>query len=231
MSPDIWDFEPEYADEVSRDWLIRLLMTNTVRLALGHFSKRNPDISAKSIEAVVTTATECDVAPRGVRVFTDHMLNDMPQRITHAFRTEVSRSDRAEKVKEWRVDDWGDPSTLNEILGPVPATLMTLAKQGKIVLSINFDGDHVDRELALAITDHVGHDNVCLMTDRCERDSLAGQNLTLGSENTLLYQAGGIVAAGTKGVLQQISELLRHDVSGEVVNRLVGRTPEYVLAI
>ncbi|WP_411139191.1 hypothetical protein [Streptomyces sp. C10] len=52
------------------------------------------------------------------------------------------------------------------------------------------------------------------MTDRCDSARLGGQELTQGEENGLWYQSGGIVAAGSQPLAQQMRNAMGRDIRG-----------------
>jgi N-acetylglucosamine-6-phosphate deacetylase len=208
MSPDALTPGSDLHDRLDRqhpglEWIVRTLVQSGVRPALGHFTRTDPIGSARLVEDVVNIAWATETDLPGARVVTDHLFNDMPMPIKHAFRTRRARAERdatlaAYDLASWRLED------LDEQVGPVPAAIMRLCHAGKVASCINFDGEHVDLEIAKRAVEIVGRDNIMLMTDRCDSARLGGQQLHRNQENSLWYQAGGVVAAGSQPMDRQI---------------------------
>lgn len=60
----------------------------------------------------------------------------------------------------------------------------------------------------------MGLENSMMMTDRCDSARLGGQELTQGEENGLWYQSGGIVAAGSQPLAQQMRNAMGREIRG-----------------
>jgi N-acetylglucosamine-6-phosphate deacetylase len=198
---------PEDGPEPESDMatIIPLLARNRVRPALGHFSRSDPARTALAIQEVVELAHLNWHGP-GAPAITDHLFNDMPLLVPHAFRTEEERATRDRVVASLDLDDWNLSDLPNQV-GVVPAALIRLAYAGKIAVCINFDGDHVDLEIAARAVGLMGVDNVMVMTDFNDAPTLGGQELHRIPENSLWYQSQDIVAAGTTGMEQQARNL------------------------
>ena len=126
---------------------VPLLASSGVRPALGHFARKDPSRSAAFVERIIDLAWQSDWTGPGLPVVTDHLFNDMPLAIRHAFRTSRARADRDETIASYRLEEW-TLDRADEILGPVPAAIMRNAAAGRIAACINFDGEHVDPDIA-----------------------------------------------------------------------------------
>jgi len=71
---------------------VPLLVSSGVRPALGHFSRRDPSRSAAFVERIIDLAWQSGWNGPGLPVVTDHLFNDMPLVIRHAFRTRQARA-------------------------------------------------------------------------------------------------------------------------------------------
>ncbi|MGW7541096.1 hypothetical protein ACWGKQ_08240 [Streptomyces sp. NPDC054770] len=208
LSPDA--FSPESglseafgSSEARFDTIVPLLVSHGVRPALGHFTRADPARSAAQVNEIVELALGASWPGGGVRVITDHLFNDMPLNIRHAFRTSSARAQRAETVAGYDLPGW-TLENIEEILGPVPAAIIRQANAGRIAACINFDGEHVDLDIAKRAVELMGFENSMLMTDRCDSARLGGQELHQIQANTLWYQEDGIVAAGSQPLARQI---------------------------
>jgi N-acetylglucosamine-6-phosphate deacetylase len=208
VSPDALTRESDLYDRLDRHhpdlpWIIRTLVQAGVRPALGHFTRTDPIRSAHLVEELVAEAWATESDMTGARVVTDHLFNDMPMPIRHAFRTRRARAERDALLSAYDLPSW-NLADLDEQVGPVPAAIMRLCHDGKVASCINFDGEHVDLAIAVRAVEIVGRSNIMLMTDRCDSARLGGQDLQRNSENSLWYQDGGIVAAGSQPMDRQI---------------------------
>lgn len=217
--------KPLSADYPSMDFIINTLIDGGVRPSLGHFKHDAPEDSAESILKVVEIVKSKGIELFSGMVITDHLFNDMPRNFTHTWRTKIEKEKRANEINilnTWNLDN------LSEKLGVVPATLIKAAMEGYITLSLNFDGDHVDLEVCKYIVDLVGPKHIMAMTDRAsDTKILCGRQLTTIEDNTLLYQEGRIVAAGTQSIDKQIKNMrkigIEEDDIWEMVNFLPNR--------
>ncbi|MCG5468933.1 hypothetical protein LADH09A_002834 [Micromonospora sp. LAH09] len=196
-------FTPEHP---SLEWIVTRLVESGVRPALGHFAKENPQLGADCIEEVLAAAAAADCPHSGVRVVTDHLFNEMPLLIKHAFRTSRARANRDQLLAAYDLPSW-NLADLHEQVGPVPAAIMRGAHQGRIAACLNFDGEHVDFAIAKRAIEIVGPSNMMLMTDRSDVARLAGQDLHQEPGSDLWYQEQGVVAAGTQPIDQQIENV------------------------
>lgn len=208
MSPDAYTTNSDLYDRLSREhpsleWIVDMLVTSGVRPALGHYTKADATASAELTCEIVDTAWRCETPLTGARVVTDHLFNDMPLPIKHAFRTRRARAQRESLLKSYDLPSW-NLADLPEQVGPVAAAIMRLCAEQKVASCINFDGEHVDLAIASRAIEVIGTGNVMLMTDRCDAARLGGQVLYPGKENTLWHQEGGIVAAGSQPIDRQI---------------------------
>ena len=201
-------------------WIVRTLVAAGVRPALGHFTRADPHGSAALVHDLVGEAWDTPTELRGARVVTDHLFNDMPMTIRHAFRTQRARSERDAALASYDLPAW----TLADLpgqVGPVPAAIMQLCRAGRVASCINFDGEHVDLAIAARAVELVGRDNIMLMTDRCDSARLGGQRLHRTEDNTLWYQDGGVVAAGSQPMDRQIGNARGQGLAEEAIWDLV----------
>jgi N-acetylglucosamine-6-phosphate deacetylase len=214
------------------DEVVEILASANISPAFGHFSKSDPHKSAAAIRRLLSIVRLTGVRTgRQTPVFSDHLLNDMPTLVTYAWRTGEQRRSRRQELDKMGLEDWR-LSTLAETLGPVPATLLHAAAAGELTACLNFDGDHVDLEICRRIVELIGSDNLVAITDRVEGERLAQRDLRRSSQNSLLYQNDGIVAAGSQGLPRQqenmrkigLSEVDIWKLSALTANRCLGRT-------
>jgi N-acetylglucosamine-6-phosphate deacetylase len=205
------------------DTIIPLLIEHGVRPALGHFRRADPQRSANQIDEIVELSWQARWGGRGVRVITDHLFNDMPLTIRHAFRTAAARAQRDEVIAGYDLPGWS-LANIADVAGPVPAAIIRQANAGRVTACINFDGEHVDLEIARRAVELTGFENAMMMTDRCDSARLGGQRLHHTSENTLWYQEDGIVAAGSQPLSRQIVNARGVGLTDDAIWHLVAGT-------
>ncbi|WP_327306685.1 hypothetical protein OG730_27115 [Streptomyces sp. NBC_01298] len=188
------------------EWIVTTLVERGVRPALGHFTREDPQLGADCVEAAISAAEAADFPGRGVRVITDHLFNEMPLLIKHAFRTTRAKAERERIIASYDLPSW-NLADLHEQAGPVPAAIIRAAHAGRITACLNFDGEHVDFAIAQRAVELAGPSNMMLMTDRSDTPDLGGQHLHRDSENSLWYQGDGVVAAGTQPIDKQIANV------------------------
>lgn len=235
LSPDAFSPASELHDEPgAREtgfaWIIPLLMAHGIRPALGHFTRADPAASAALVDEIVELAWRADWAGDGVRVVTDHLFNDMPLTIRHAFRSSRARAERDAVIASYDLPSWS-LDTIAEIAGPVPAAIMRQAAAGRIGACVNFDGEHVDLAIAARAVQLMGADNSMMMTDRCDSARLGGQDLYHVVDNGLWYQEDGIVAAGSVPLARQQANALSQGLSAADVKALAGGTAHRVFGL
>lgn len=235
ISPDGLTRESGLYDELGPDhpdmtWIVRTLVEHSVRPALGHYTKAEPLRAAELTSEMVDTAWRAESPISGTRVVTDHLFNDMPLTIKHAFRTRRARADRDATIAAYDLPSW-NLADLPEQVGPVPATIMRLCHEGKVASCINFDGEHVDVAIAARAVEVIGEGNVILMTDRCDAARLGGQQLHHVGENSLWYQNGGVVAAGSQPLDLQLRNARSAGVDEHRLWDLVSFTPYTALGL
>ncbi|MGW8552653.1 hypothetical protein [Streptomyces tubercidicus] len=218
LSPDAFspasDFHGQTFDRhPGFEWIVPMLLGHGVRPALGHFTRADPRLSAQLVKDIVDIAWDAEWNGEGARVVTDHLFNDMPLTIRHAFRTTRARATRDATLASYDLPGW-TLDAMDEIAGPVPAAIMRGAAAGRIAACINFDGEHVDLAIAGRAVNLMGLENSMMMTDRCDSARLGGQELTQGEENGLWYQSGGIVAAGSQPLAQQMRNAMGREIRG-----------------
>lgn len=207
-------------------WVTETLLDGAVLPAPGHFTKTDPIGSAKSLQAMFDVVAAWG---QGATI-TDHLYNDMPLNFAkHAWRTREEKVRRDEEIKSLNIDAW-NLHTLEEDLGPVPATMIRNTLKGLVKLCQNFDGEHVDLAIVRKTVELVGAENMLMMTDSIESRRLAGRMLTMKEGSTLLYQSEGIVAAGSQNVLQQINNMFAIDLSLEQIKLITHIIPSKIIA-
>ncbi|MFC1417850.1 hypothetical protein [Streptacidiphilus cavernicola] len=228
LSPDALQSSSYLAAQFTRDhpsleWIVTRLVESGVRPALGHFAKEDPQLGADCVEVVLAAAEAAECPHAGVRVVTDHLFNEMPLLIKHAFRTRRARAGREAVLAGYDLPSW-NLADLHEQVGPVPAAIMRGAHAGRIAACLNFDGEHVDYAIAKRAIEIVGAHNMMLMTDRSDTARLAGQDLHQEEDSNLWYQEEGVVAAGTLPIDAQIANVRGLGVSEHDIWRLVSFT-------
>jgi hypothetical protein len=214
-------------DYPSIEWIVQILLAHGVRPGFGHFMKSNAPLAAECIERALEAAQGAGARPFSGDVLTDHLFNDMPLNFKHAWRTD-DRSRRELELREVDLPSWS-LGNLEERCGPVPAALMRAAHAGKLTLCLNFDGEHVDIEVAKRAVELVGPRSVIAMTDRTDKPRLGSQKLTRRADNTLYYQSQGIVAAGSQHIDRQISNMRRAGIDEQSIWTMTTGTPARVL--
>ena len=209
---------------------VPLLVSSGVRPALGHFSRKDPSRSAASVERIIDLAWQSGWNRSGLPVVTDHLFNDMPLAIRHAFRTRQARAERDETVASYRLEEW-TMDRADEILGPVPAAIMRNAAAGRIAACINFDGEHVDPDIAKRAIELMGTENTMIMTDRCDSARLGRQRLHHEADNTLWYQQDGVVAAGSQPLSRQVTNAREHGFRDDEIWQLIAGTAHRVFGL
>ncbi len=203
-SPDRMSLDESKFGFTIRD-LIDLLYANGIRLAFGHFRRDDPALSARRSEEVLNYILSCHSHIKGA-VLADHLFNDMPRKFKHAWRSAEEMKLRDKQIGPILAADW-ENSDIDELLGPVPAFLLREARAGRILPFLNFDGCHVDLEICKKTVDFVGVENVIGITDDTTVASLAGNPLRLDETSKLWMNDDGVVAAGSTGVPEQLSNL------------------------
>lgn len=235
ISPDSLTADSDLYDRLDRghpdlDWIIRLLVASGVRPALGHYTKADGNRAAELTHQVVATAWSVESQLPGARVITDHLFNDMPLPIRHAFRTRKARAQRDALIASYDLPSW-NLTDLPAQVGPVAAAIMRLCAAGRVASCINFDGEHVDLAIATRAVEVIGQRNIMLMTDRCDAARLGGQVLHANPENSLWYQDGGVVAAGSQPIDRQIRNATGAGIAEDTVWDLVSFTAYSALGL
>jgi N-acetylglucosamine-6-phosphate deacetylase len=207
---------PEYPEDILS--VAKLLAKNGVMPALGHFRKSDPEKAAKKIEWLSEELAAAGLGP----LVTDHLFNDMPINFKHSWRTQKERLHRDAELaavlqQEWKLEN------MSEVMGPVPAAIIKQAFLGNLKVCLNFDGDHVDIEICKRAVEFIGSKNILLMTDRIPGRLFGGRELSRVPDNTLLYQADGIVAGGTQSVILQLGNMLRVGIGNQAILNIAYR--------
>jgi len=201
-------------------WIARTLLKQGVMPALGHFRKDNPEASAKLINEMCETLASEGLGP----IITDHMFNDMPLNFKHTWRTREEREERATQIAEILAQNWSE-TTIDDVIGPVPAAIIRQAWKGNLKVCLNFDGDHVDINVCRKFVDLISADNLLLMTDRIPGKRLGGRKLVSHADNTLLYQDQGIVAGGSQSVVAQLGNMMRSGMASNNIYKIAFANP------
>jgi N-acetylglucosamine-6-phosphate deacetylase len=232
LSPDI-EIGPHASEFIggsgfppSIDWIVELLLEWGVMPAFGHFQKINPEASARCLDRLIDLGSKSRT-----RIITDHLLNDMPRKIRHAWRTPSEREHRARDLAGMAISEW-TLENVDERLGPVPGAIIKAAAQKRrITPCLNFDGEHVDIAISTRLLELIGSENVIGMTDRIESRRLGGRELERSPDNHLLYQREGLVAAGSQEIPVQVSNALLAGVRPEDVWNIFCFVPAKVLGL
>jgi N-acetylglucosamine-6-phosphate deacetylase len=200
-----------------------ILLDGNVLPAPGHFTKTNPMASARALQSIFDAVEES-----GHVTVTDHLFNDMPLNFKHAWRTPGEKAKRKADLEIVNPSSW-NINSIEQDLGPVPATMIRNARKGITKLCQNFDGEHVDLEIVQHAVRLVGAENMMMMTDTVESKRLGGQDLVMKDGSNLLYQDKGIVAAGTTNVEQQIKNMFSIGLNTVEVEAITNVIPRSVL--
>jgi N-acetylglucosamine-6-phosphate deacetylase len=206
-------------------WITETLLSGGVLPAPGHFSRKDPKESARTLQTVFDVVEYWGQGP----TMTDHLFNDMPHNFKHAWRTSRERMRRDEEIKALHIEAW-HLDLLDEQLGLVPATMIKNARRGLVKLCQNFDGEHVDLAIAKKAVELAGAENMLMMTDSIESKLLAGRVLSMQENSTLLYQHDGIVAAGSQNVIRQIKNMFSMGLTLREIELLSHEVPSKLLA-
>jgi N-acetylglucosamine-6-phosphate deacetylase len=120
-------------------------------------------------------------------------------------------------------------NNLVEKLGSVPAVMVKNARKGYVKLCQNCDGEHVDLAIVKKAVELVGAENMLMMTDSIESKRLAGRDLSMRKDSTLLYQDEGIVAAGTQNVFRQIENMFSIGLTLKEIEMITSIVPSNVI--
>eukprot|EP01126_Amoeba_proteus_P051460 TRINITY_DN6144_c0_g4_i2.p1 TRINITY_DN6144_c0_g4~~TRINITY_DN6144_c0_g4_i2.p1 ORF type:complete len:331 (-),score=13.16 TRINITY_DN6144_c0_g4_i2:542-1534(-) len=194
LSPDAQlvgsNFKSVPAAYPSIKWIAETLLDGGVLPAPGHFIKFAPEKSARLLQEIFDVV---EAWGHGSTI-TDHLFNDMPHNFKHAWRTAEERIKRNEELVALNLSSW-NLDNLDEKLGIIPAVMIRNAHKGLVKMCQNFDGEHVDLVIVKRIIELIGAENILMMTDSIESKRLAGRDLHMMHNSTLLYQDDGIVAA------------------------------------
>lgn len=215
----------DYGNSPSVEWITETLLVGGVLPAPGHFTKSDPRMSAQKLQSIFDIVFEWGQGP----ILTDHLYNDMPHNFKHAWRTPEEKLRRDQEIFELELSRWS-LETLEQDLGPVPATIIKNAKKGLVKICQNFDGEHVDLDIVKKTIELVGADNMLMMTDSIESKRLAGRNLRVYEGSTLLYQNEDIVAAGSQNVDKQINNMCSMGLTTEEIFAIAVGNPNLLLS-
>jgi len=223
-------FASKEIEQPSVEWICELLLDHGVRPALGHFWKNNPEASANCINKLLDIAERVGTLPAGHSVITDHLFNDMPRKFKHCWRTPAERTHREADLASMDLPSL-TMENLVDRLGIVPATIMQAAKDRRLTVCLNFDGEHVDLAISRSVVELLGADCIIAMTDRIDSKMLGGQRLLMPERSSLLYQSQGIVAAGSQPLTRQVENMRSIGLSEEDIWKMTSFVPSRVLGI
>jgi N-acetylglucosamine-6-phosphate deacetylase len=205
MGPDAMELDDELEQGFTFRDLISALYDNGTVLAIGHFRRDHPDISARRTDAVIDFIQD-RYGPAPQAIVTDHLFNDMPRNFVHAWRTPEEREHRDREVADFLATPWTDDN-IDGVLGVVPATIIRAAKNGRLVPCLNFDGEHVDLDIQTRAARFIGPQRIIAITDNTETAVMAGEPLYRKPGNALHWRHDGLVAAGGLGIDAQIENM------------------------
>ena len=209
-------------------WIVECLVERGVRPAFGHFRRQNPARSAQLIEDVLCTVERKLGCSSACCVLTDHLFNDMPRAFVHAWRTAEERLRRDREIAELAVHPWSWKQ-LDQQIGPVPATLMRAARDGRLTVCLNFDGEHVDLEICRHVVGMLGSQSIVAITDRIETPEVAGERLIKNEGSTLHYRRNGVVAVGSQNVDQQMANMRSIQLDEKQIWQMMAFNPGQIL--
>ena len=234
LSPDAIWHQTQDTDDFAKncmhlEWIIATLLDVGIKPALGHFRKRDPQVSAAYTRYIIDLSKRYKYPLFSGTILTDHLFNDMPLNFRHAWRSTRDRARRDEEIKQVQLEQWS-LDNLPEKVGAVPAALMQAAYEGWITICLNFDGEHVDLDVCRRVIELIGVDSLIAMTDRIDVDSLGGQQLEQREGSHLWYQRhGAAVAAGSSSIDRQMHNLRSIGVSEVDIWKMVSLLPLRVL--
>lgn len=194
-----------------------------LRIAVGHYHRDAPERSARRLREVLDFLhSRYESSP--YLVLTDHLYNDTPRNFVHAWRTPQDRARRDEELRRALEPDWNE-TDLRQLLGPVPAQMLSAARQSLLFPCLNFDGYHVDLEICRRTVDYLGVERLVALTDHTEVATMAQEPLTRNDDNTLWLRDDGAVAAGSSGYEQQRRNMLSIGLDEAAVQRLFMTNP------
>ncbi len=205
-------------------WITETLLEGGVLPAPGHFTKVDPEASAKLLQTMFDIVA---VSKLGSTI-TDHLINDMPHNFKHAWRTPSEKMKRNQEIKLLNLESW-NLDVLEEKVGVVPAVMIRNARKGYVKICQNFDGEHVDLVIVKKLVEIIGAENIIMMTDSIESKRLAGRQLHMVEDSTLLYQDQGIVAAGSQNVAHQIKSMFSIGLNSNQVKLISGTVPANII--
>ncbi|MDM8085101.1 hypothetical protein QUV83_10025 [Cellulomonas cellasea] len=226
IGPDHAALDEEIAPGGTFQDLVDLFYQNGVRIALGHFRHDDPSRSARLVRELVEYVWSFDGCDASW-VVTDHLYNDMPRNFVHAWRTNDERSRRDVEIAGLLAEEWTHES-LPRILGEVPACLVELAVSGKLILMMNFDGEHVDQAVAKRTLDFLGPGHLAAMTDDIQAPVMAGQSVFRHSDNGLWYRRDGRVAACVSTVADAVERMRAAGYSEEQISDVFESVPRRI---
>jgi N-acetylglucosamine-6-phosphate deacetylase len=222
ISPDVVGLNEELDAGFTFAHLISQIYDAGGRIALGHFARRDdPAESAKRIDRILAFL-ETRFCPSPYLVLTDHLFNDMPLRFRHAFRTEADKLERENRLAPIINTTWSS-ATLPDLLGEVPAMLLSAAKGGRVTPSLNFDGSHVDLDVCRSVVDYLGAQRLIAITDHTDVFEMAGERLS--AVDDLLYRSDGILSASRMGHEQQRANMIKIGLSQQEIRHLFCDVP------
>lgn len=223
VAPDVISLEDDVDQGFTFADLLALIYTSGGRVALGHFDGASPEVSARRFNAVIDYI-ETGHEPSPYLVLTDHLFNDMPRAFQHAFRTPNERACRDAELARHSPGTWR-ASSLDELLGPVPAAMLLAARDLRLTPALNFDGGHVDLTICQMVVEFLGAHRIIAITDHTETLTLAGEALVRDEYTRLLYRSDGILAASSVTHEEQRMNMEAIGMSPDAINLVQYETP------
>ena len=227
IGPDAVDLDESVDGEFSFRDIIDELYSHGVKLALGHFVRNDPVESARRTQAVIDYVQQT-YGPCPDALITDHLFNDMPRLFVHAWRTAEECVRRTDELARFLAQPWTE-DTIDEVLGPVPGTLLRAALNDQLVPALNFDGDHVDLAICQRVVKFLGAGRLLAITDHTECDTMADEDLHRREGSSLLYRRDGLVAAGSRGLSEQRRNMASIGMSAGEIDDVLQNVPSRVL--
>ncbi|QOW02042.1 amidohydrolase family protein [Rhodococcus pyridinivorans] len=222
MAPDAMELEDEVGPGFTFADLLVSFYDNNCRVALGHFHRDAPELSARRMRRVIDFLhSRYEASP--YLILTDHLYNDMPRNFRHAYRSAEELALRGEELPAVIGQPW-NRDMLVDLLGPVPAEMIEAANERKLFPCINFDGYHVDLEVVRKTVEYLGADKVIVLTDHTEIASMAQEQLT--DDGSLLWRRDdGKVAAGMSGPELQRQNMAAIGLSEPQIEQMFWKNP------
>ncbi|MFF7725844.1 hypothetical protein [Streptomyces sp. NPDC008001] len=223
MAPDALDLTETVDGSLTFADLLVSFYEQGLRIAVGHYHRDAPERSAGRLRNVLEFL-HGRYKSSPYLVLTDHLYNDTPRSFTHAWRTPEARTRRDAELRHVLDPDWHE-TDLRSLLGPVSAEMLRAAQDSLLFPCINFDGYHVDLEIARRTVEYLGTDKLIALTDHTEVATMAQEPLERNADNPLWLRDDGAVAAGSSGFEKQRENILSLGFDEAAVRRMFLTNP------